>query len=113
MMGFGMGAALPQHDSWAGAIWGGTKQAAKNVWNTGAVIAKGEVDIPDGKGGTKAMDIDRGFLLKNLPGAVSGAFRAHTFSLREPEKFQQLQDQVAKFQGGRGQDSMKPMAVGH
>ena len=51
MMGIGMGNINHlKHDTWAGAIWGGTKQAAENAWNAGKLIAKGDVDIPDGKG---------------------------------------------------------------
>lgn len=101
-MAGGMG-KLPEHDNWAGAIWGGTKQAAKSAYGLGKQVVTGEVDFGD-----KSVKIDRGMSLKMLPGAVSGAFKAHTFSLREPEKFAELQSKIKTFQQGQANAPASP-----
>jgi hypothetical protein len=98
-MGGGM-MKMPEHEGWAGALWGGTKQAASNAYTLGKQVVTGEVEIGD-----KSIKIDRGMSLKMLPGAVSGAFKAHTFSLREPEKFAELQSKIKTFQAGGGQET--------
>ncbi len=100
-MAFGMGLAAPQHDNWGSAIWGGAKQAAQNVYQTGKMVVTGQSEYVGCDGKTRTMDVDRGFMLKNLPGSVAGAFRAHTFSMRDPEGFQKFQDTVKNFQSGQ------------
>ncbi|MBT9584416.1 hypothetical protein IV102_13825 [bacterium] len=88
---------MPKHEGWAGALWGGTKQAASNAYTLGKQVVTGEAEFGD-----KSFKIDRGMSLKMLPGAVSGAFKAHTFSLRDPAKFAEMQSQIKTFQTGGG-----------
>lgn len=94
MMG---GMNMPEHKSWAGAVWGGTKQAAENVYSLGKQAVTGESHC-----GPHTFKADRGMSLKMIPGAVSGAFKAHTFSVRQPEQFAEMQKQIKAFQAGPG-----------
>ncbi len=92
-----MGAGLPQHDSWAGAIWGGTKAAAERVYDASKLLVKGEIELPNGQ----THEIERGRILKGLPGMISDAFKVHTFSVRQPEALKKLQAHISQFQHGR------------
>ena len=97
----GIGFQLPQHDNWAGALWGGTKAAANAAYHTAENVVAGGFEVPAQDGhGTKHVSIDRGFLLKSLPGQIANAYSAHTFSVREPEKFKKFQESVHQFQHG-------------
>lgn len=104
-MAFGMGmmAKMPEHTSWAGALWDGTAQAAKSVASLGKMAIMGEADFKDPSGKTHTVPVDRGFALKSMGTAITGAYSAHTMSLREPEKFKQWNDAVTKFQAAQPQ----------
>ena len=96
-------APTPQHDSWAGALWGGTKDAANAVGRGAKEIVTGHADFPKMDGpGTESVKIDRGTSLRVMGAQISGAYDRHTFCLREPEKFKQMQEAVEKFRQGGG-----------
>ena len=96
-------APTPQHDSWAGAIWGGTKDAASAVGRAAKEVVTGHADFPKIDGtGTEPVKIDRGTSLRVMGNQISNAYDRHTFCLREPEKFKQMQEDVEKFRQGAG-----------
>lgn len=64
------------------------------------------MDFADGKGGSKAVDFPRTLMLKNLGSSIAGAYKSHSFSLREPEKFKAFQEAAAKFQQGAPQGAV-------
>ena len=103
MIGGMMGAGqLPKHDNWIGALAGGAGQAISSTYGAVKTAVTGEMEVPKFNGkGTENVEVHgdmRTFQLKHVPDMIAGAFRNHTFSVREPEKFQQMQDAIKTFQ---------------
>jgi hypothetical protein len=99
MMGgmFGGDLNTIKHDSWAGAIWGGTKAAASNFAPGTKTLVTGQAEFKGADGKSQQVPVKRLDSLKWMASGVDGAFRSHTFSMRDPEGFKNMQNAVAKF----------------
>ena len=89
-----------KHDSWAGAIWGGTKQAATNIANGAKTLVNGGMEFKGVDGKSQHVPVNRLDSLKGIANGIDGAFRSHTFSMRDPEGFKNMQSAIAQFQVG-------------
>lgn len=91
---------LPKHDSYAGALVGGARQAAQNVGGIieHAIRPDGEPTCPGMRPRTIGQRLSG---LRMIPRSVSLAFDAHTKSFSDPEGFARTNAAIAQFQQGR------------
>lgn len=91
---------LPEHTTWVGALWGGTSQAAQSAWTWGKLAVTGHMKSLGLDGTVHSVAVSRDLGLDNLPSAISNAYKVHTLSLRDPQKFQQWNAAVDNFRHG-------------
>jgi hypothetical protein len=75
------------------------KQAASNIANGAQTLVTGETEFKGVDGKSQKVNVSRLDSLKGMASGVDGAFKAHTFSMRDPEGFKNMQSAIAKFQG--------------
>lgn len=73
------GGIAPQHDSWAGSVWGATEEAGQDLWRAARAMVSGEGQVA-GMGGN--AHASRSEVLAALPNQLSQAFHRHTLSVR-------------------------------
>lgn len=92
-------APLPKHDTYAGALWGGAKQAVENV--AGIVGHAAGPETSSCQGARPRTIRQRLSELSFIPTSVSMAFDAHTKSFTDPKGFAETNAAIARFQQGR------------
>ena len=90
------------HSNWGEALWAATKDSASSVAYHGKALVTGQFE---GCGGT-AIPTTRANVLRSMTQGVSNTFGLHTFSLRDPKGFQQMQQSIADFQNGKNSQSI-------
>ena len=91
---------LPKHNTYAGALVGGARQAAQNVGGIieHAIKPDGEPTCPGMRPRTISQRLSG---LTRIPESVSMAFDAHTKSFSDPEGFARTNAAIARFQQGQ------------